>query len=85
MKSIYEQVESNMDRLVGNQVDWTASATPEQLMKARAGQLSLHFYGREIPGRWLGDLRGKRVLCLAGAGGLQWLGERNRLLLMALR
>lgn len=71
MKSIYEQVESNMDRLVDNQVDWTASATPEQLMNARNGRLSLHFYGREIPAQWLGDLRGKKVLCLAGAGGLQ--------------
>ena len=71
MKSIYEQVESNMDHLVENQVDWTMGATPEQLQQARLGQPALHFYGREIPARWLGDLRGKRVLCLAGAGGLQ--------------
>lgn len=71
MKTVFDQVEQNMDRLVESQVDWTMCATPEQLQEARMGQLALHFYGQEIPAHWLGELRGKRVLCLAGAGGMQ--------------
>lgn len=71
MKTVFDQVEKNMDRLVDNQVDWTICATPEQLQQARMGQLVLRFYGREIPAHWLGELHGKQVLCLAGAGGMQ--------------
>jgi len=72
MDSIFAQVERNIDRLVENDVNWSACATPEQLRKARNGQLELMFgCDRAIPPEWYGDLRGKKVLCLAGAGGLQ--------------
>ena len=66
-----EQVEKNIDNLVRNSVDWTASATKEELDAARNGRLVLRFWDREVPREWLKDIRGKRVLCLAGAGGLQ--------------
>lgn len=72
MKDIFAQVERNIDHLVENDVNWSACATPEQLQRARNGELTLAFGdGKAIPADWLGDLRGKRVLCLAGAGGLQ--------------
>lgn len=71
MEDIFQQVEKNIDRLVENSVDWTACATTEQLDAARAGELRLRFFDREVPQEWLGDIRGKRILCLAGAGGLQ--------------
>ena len=71
MESVFDQVEQNMERLVEAQIDWTNCATAEQMQKAREGQLSLRLYEREIPAQWLGELRGKKVLCLAGAGGLQ--------------
>lgn len=72
MDSIFDQVERNIDRLAMQQVDWSACATPAQLEKARAGRLEL-LWGDEkaIPDAWLGDVRGKKILCLAGAGGLQ--------------
>lgn len=72
MQDIYRQVEKNIDHLVDSDVNWSACATPEQLAKAHRGRLQLTF-GMDgiIPADWLGDLRGKRVLCLAGAGGLQ--------------
>ena len=72
MNDVFAQVERNIDRLVENEVDWAVCATPEQLDRARHGQLELMF-GSDgaVPAEWLGDLRGKRVLCLAGAGGLQ--------------
>lgn len=72
MQDIYAQVERNIDHLVEQDVNWSACATKEQLQKARGGQVELPFgAGKIIPPEWLGDLRGKRVLCLAGAGGLQ--------------
>jgi len=72
MENVFEQVRRNIDRLVENNVNWSATATVEQLQKARSGQLEMTFgIDGRIPAEWLGDLRGKRVLCLAGAGGLQ--------------
>lgn len=72
MENVFRQVERNIKRLVENDVNWSMCATPEQLQMARAGKLELQFgFDGAIPAEWLGDLRGKRVLCLAGAGGLQ--------------
>lgn len=71
MEKIYEQVERNIDNLVENNVNWSACATSEQMQRAREGQLKLHFFDKDVPPEWLGDLKGKKVLCLAGAGGLQ--------------
>lgn len=69
---IFEQVERNVDRLAENDVNWSHPATPEQLQSAREGKLALMFGCDDaIPTEWLGDLHGKKVLCLAGAGGLQ--------------
>ena len=69
MDNVFEQVEKNIDNLVRNSVDWTASATKEELDAARNGRLVLRFWDREVPREWLKDIRGKRVLCLAGAAG----------------
>ncbi len=72
MDNIFDQVERNIDRLVENDVNWASCATAEQMEKARNGQLELLFgCDRSVPPEWLGDLHGKKVLCLAGAGGLQ--------------
>ena len=71
MKNVYEQVEENIDNLVVNQADWTACATAEELESARNGRPILRFYDKEVPEDWLKDVKGKSVLCLAGAGGLQ--------------
>lgn len=71
MKNIFEQIEKNIDNLVINQADWTACATNEELESARNGKVTLRFWDKEVPEDWLKDIKGKRVLCLAGAGGLQ--------------
>lgn len=68
---VYEQVERNIDTLAESNVDWAACATAKQLKEAREGRLKLNFFDREIPSEWLRDIKGKKVLCLAGAGGLQ--------------
>ena len=69
--NVYEQVEKNIDELVDNNVDWSACATSEEMHNAREGKLSIKFFDKEVPADWLKDIKGKRVLCLAGAGGLQ--------------
>lgn len=69
--NVYEKVEKNINELVENNVYWSAYATPEEMQKAREGQLSIKFFDKEIPADWLKDIKGKTVLCLAGAGGLQ--------------
>lgn len=72
MDHVFDQVERNINRLVEEDVNWAACATPEQMEKARKGQLELLFgCDKAVPAEWLGDLRGRKVLCLAGAGGLQ--------------
>lgn len=72
MEQVYRQVERNIDRLVENDVNWSACATPEQLQIAREGRLEMTFgVDGAVPVEWLGDVKGRKVLCLAGAGGLQ--------------
>ena len=60
-----------MNELVNNNVYWSASATAEEMQNAREGKLSIRFFDKEVPAEWLKDIKGKKVLCLAGAGGLQ--------------
>ncbi len=69
--NVYEQVEKNIDELVENNVYWSACATPEEMQRAKEGKLTIKFFDREIPADWLKDIKGKKILCLAGAGGLQ--------------
>lgn len=69
--NIFEQVEKNINELVENNVNWSACATVEELQRAREGRLSIKFFDKEVPADWLKDVKGKKVLCLAGAGGLQ--------------
>ncbi len=71
MMNVYEQVEKNIDELVDNNVDWSACATPDEMQNAREGKLSIKFFDKEVPADWLKDIKGKKILCLAGAGGLQ--------------
>ena len=72
MRNIFDQVEQNINRLVEQDVNWSACATPEQLQSARLGKLALPFGPNQIiPEDWLGEVKGKKVLCVAGAGGLQ--------------
>lgn len=71
-QKIINQVEKNMDRLVEGGVWWSGCATEEQMDRAKNGSLSLSLgIPFPVPSEWLGDLKGKEVLCLAGAGGLQ--------------
>lgn len=72
MKDIFKRVENNIDALVEKQVCWSSSATAEDLQNARNGNLKLNLgISKPTPESWIKDIKGKKVLCLAGAGGLQ--------------
>ena len=69
---IFRQVEANMNELVNNNVNWTNSATKEMLNSAKDGNYNLTLgLSLSVPIDWLKDIRGKKILVLAGAGGLQ--------------
>lgn len=72
MKDIFKQVENNIDKLVEKQVVWSSCATADDLQKARNGNLELKLgISKPVPKSWINDIQSKKVLCLAGAGGLQ--------------
>ncbi len=54
----------------GNQ--WTVPASEQDINEARNGNLRLHLTPyKRIPDDWLGNVSGKKVLCLASGGGQQ--------------
>jgi SAM-dependent methyltransferase len=60
------------DRLAREGNRWTVPVSPETIVKARGGVLSLLLTPTmPVPQVWLGDVRGKHVLGLASAGGQQ--------------
>ena len=67
MMNVYEQVERNINELVENNVNWSACATSEEMQNAKEGKLTIKFFDKEIPSDWLNDIKGKKILCLAGA------------------
>lgn len=51
---------------------WTVPVGPEVIAAARRGEWSVVLTPRKpVPRAWFGELKGKDVLCLAGAGGQQ--------------
>lgn len=69
---IFKQVEANINELVNKNVWWSGCATCEQIENARSGNLMLNLgINIDVPKTWIADIKGKDVLCLAGAGGLQ--------------
>ena len=51
---------------------WTLPVSPEEVAKARQGELNLTVSaGKPVPQSWYPNLKGCRVLCLASGGGQQ--------------
>ena len=54
----------------GNQ--WTIPVTADEIDAAAGGEVRIYLTPlKTVPKSWLGDLKGKRVLCLASGGGQQ--------------
>ncbi len=51
---------------------WATAVSSEVIEEARKGNWTIHLTpNRPVPREWFGDIRGKRVLCLASGGGQQ--------------
>ncbi len=60
------------DRQVAKGNRWTVPVGPEVIAAARRGEWSVVLTpNKPVPREWFGDVTGKDVLCLAGAGGQQ--------------
>ncbi len=51
--------------------EWSQPVSPEQVAAARAGQWEVKLTPGTIPTSWLGNVRTRKILCLASAGGQQ--------------
>jgi SAM-dependent methyltransferase len=52
--------------------EWTIPVSDEEIARARSGDYEIVLSpAKAVPQDWLGDLRGRRVLCLASGGGQQ--------------
>ncbi|MET4579448.1 class I SAM-dependent methyltransferase [Ottowia thiooxydans] len=59
------------DRQATEQREWSRPVSSELIAAARNGDWQVHLTPRPVPSDWLGDIRGRRILCLASAGGQQ--------------
>jgi SAM-dependent methyltransferase len=59
------------DRQAALQCEWSRPVTSEVIAAARAGRWGVRLTPGALPAGWLGNVAGRRVLCLASAGGQQ--------------
>ncbi|WP_457583003.1 class I SAM-dependent methyltransferase [Ensifer canadensis] len=59
------------DRQASEQREWSRPVTPELIAAARQGQWQARLTPGDLPKGWLPDISGKKILCLASAGGQQ--------------
>lgn len=50
---------------------WSQPVSSEQVAAARQGEWQIHLTPSPLPHKWLGNIQGKNILCLASAGGQQ--------------
>jgi SAM-dependent methyltransferase len=62
---------SAWNRQAEQQCEWSRPVSAETIAAARAGTWQANLTSGDIPASWLGDVRGKKILCLAAAGGQQ--------------
>ncbi|WP_312361751.1 class I SAM-dependent methyltransferase [Ensifer sp.] len=59
------------DRQASRDCEWSRPVTPGLIAAARQGRWQARLTPGDLPQGWLPDIRGKRILCLASAGGQQ--------------
>lgn len=72
-KEVYQGVQSQIDNLVDMNVFFSVPVSEEEINKARNGDFNIfHSENKAIPREWFpSEMKGLKVLCLAGAGGQQ--------------
>lgn len=72
MDRVAEHNRKAWDAMGGKGSPWAKAVSPEAVAQARGGDLSIVLTPmKRVPAAWLGDVRGRDVLCLASAGGQQ--------------
>ncbi len=59
------------DQLAVRDCEWSRPVSSEIIAEARQGRWAVRLTHGDLPGHWLGDVRGRHILCLASAGGQQ--------------
>lgn len=59
------------DKQAEQQQAWSTPVSAELIAAAKEGLWDIHLTPQALPKQWLGDVKGKRILCLASAGGQQ--------------
>jgi ubiquinone/menaquinone biosynthesis C-methylase UbiE len=59
------------DQQATRQCEWSRPVSVETIAAARSGQWQVHLTPGVMKSNWLGDVNGKKILCLASAGGQQ--------------
>ncbi|AWH35725.1 class I SAM-dependent methyltransferase [Stenotrophomonas sp. ZAC14D1_NAIMI4_6] len=70
-QGLLEHNRAAWDRQAREASDWSRPVDAETIAAARQGRWQVHLTPRPLPLDWLGDVRGRRILCLASAGGQQ--------------
>jgi DNA-binding transcriptional LysR family regulator/2-polyprenyl-3-methyl-5-hydroxy-6-metoxy-1,4-benzoquinol methylase len=59
------------DRQASEVREWSRPVESSTIAAAREGRWQVHLTPRALPLDWMGDVRGRRILCLASGGGQQ--------------
>ncbi|NIG73829.1 class I SAM-dependent methyltransferase [Klebsiella sp. Ap-873] len=59
------------DALARQQCQWSQPVSADIIAQAREGEWQIHLTPGQLPASWLPNVQGKRILCLASAGGQQ--------------
>lgn len=59
------------NRQATEQQEWSRPVSSNLIVAAKIKQWEVHLTPRPVPKEWLGDIEGKRILCLASGGGQQ--------------
>ncbi|MBP6562921.1 MAG: class I SAM-dependent methyltransferase [Neisseriaceae bacterium] len=63
--------QTSWDKQAEEQHEWSRPVSREEVDLAKQGRWQVHLTPSPCPINWLGDIKGKRILCLASAGGQQ--------------
>lgn len=71
MTSIIQHNQKAWDKQAEQQQPWSVPVSHDMVKQAQQGNWEVHLTPSPLPKTWLGDIRGKKILCLASAGGQQ--------------
>ena len=69
------------DRQASEAREWSRPVESSTIAAARAGRWQVHLTPRALPLDWMGDVRGRRILCLASGLPMtvsMWCSTRSR-------